>query len=157
LFYALFEMLSGMFVRTAYLSPTIWIASLLSRNQPAVYKPLNPKRIAWAIGITMISICLTFFNPVPVAHFLNDALGTNLSTEENFLPLWLPLVMVWLCIGLMWAEVTLGFCVGCKLHALLVKIGVFKEACEACNNIDWDAIARRAAERKQSEQSSNQA
>jgi len=26
---------------------------------------------------------------------------------------------------------------GCKIHALLVKLGVFEDACEACNNLDF--------------------
>lgn len=148
LFYALFEMLAGMFKSTAYLSPTIWVASFLSRNQHQVWKPLQPKRLAWSIGAVMISVCLAFFNPVPTAEFLNQ-LGTHLPVDANWLPFWIPVYGVWICIGFMWAEVTFGYCVGCKLHALLVKLGVFKEECEACNNIDWEAIARRAAEKKQ--------
>jgi hypothetical protein len=51
----------------------------------------------------------------------------------------------------MWLEAILGFCVGCKVHALLVKVGIFKEECEACNNIDWDEIARKHAERQSQE------
>ncbi len=152
LFYGLFEMIAGMFVRTSRLSPTIWLASYLSRNQPEIWKPLNPKRMAWTIGATMITLCIAFFNPVPVAEFLNQWLYTNLPTDRNFLPFWIPMYGVWVCIGFMWAEVTLGFCVGCKLHALFVKIGIFKEECEACNNIDWDAIAKRAAAKKAQEE-----
>jgi hypothetical protein len=53
------------------------------------------------------------------------------------LPRWLPLVMVWVCLGFMWLEAILGFCVGCKIHALLVKLGVFQEECEECNNLDF--------------------
>ncbi len=156
LFYALFEMIAGMFVTTSRLSPTIWLSSYLSRSQPEIWKPLKPKRMAWSIGATMITICLIFFNPVPVAHFINDLFSAELPTEESFMPFWLPFYGVWICIGFMWAEVTLGFCVGCKLHALLVKLGIFKEECDACNNIDWDAIAKRAAAKKAQESATKQ-
>jgi hypothetical protein len=37
----------------------------------------------------------------------------------------------------MWMETVLGFCAGCKVHSLLVWMGVLKEECEACNNLDW--------------------
>jgi hypothetical protein len=151
LFYALFEMLSGMFVSTAKFSPTIWISSYVSRNQPTIWKPLNPKRMAWSIGVTMIAICIAFFNPVPVAEALNAMFNLELTTEENFMPFWIPMYGVWVCIGFMWAEAVLSFCVGCKIHALLVMMGVFKEPCDACNNIDWDAIAARHAAKQAAE------
>ncbi len=156
LFYGLFEMIAGMFVTTSRLSPTIWLSSYISRFQPEVWKPLNPKRMAWSIGATMIMLCIAFFNPVPIAEFLNHWLNGELPTDTNFLPFWIPMYGVWICILFMWAEVTLGFCVGCKLHALFVKIGIFKEECEACNNIDWDAIAKRATEKKARETASKQ-
>jgi hypothetical protein len=47
----------------------------------------------------------------------------------------------------MWMETVLGFCAGCKVYSLLVKIGVHKESCEACNNIDWEAIAKKQQEK----------
>ena len=50
LVYGLFEMLTTMFVRTTRLSPTVLLSSFLARNQPAVWKPLAPKRFAWSIG-----------------------------------------------------------------------------------------------------------
>ncbi len=148
LFYALFEMLIGMWVTTSKLSPTIWLSSYLVRNQPVVWKPLKPKRMAWSIGLIMISICIVFFNPVPVAKAINALFATDLPIDSNFMPLWLPVYMVWICIGFMWAEAVLGYCVGCKLHALLVWVGVFKEPCDACNNIDWAAIAAKNAAKK---------
>ena len=62
LFYALFEMLAGMSVKTAYLSPTIWLSTLLARKARPLWKPLAPKRFAWTIGASMISVCLVFFH-----------------------------------------------------------------------------------------------
>jgi hypothetical protein len=38
----------------------------------------------------------------------------------------------------MWMETVLGFCVGCHIHALLVRLGVLKDDCYACNNLTWD-------------------
>lgn len=150
LFYALFEMLSGMTVTTSRLSPTVLLASFLARKAPPVWKPLAPKRFAWSIGAILISVCLVFFNPVPVAEFVNGLAGKPLLPDTvSFMPTWIPLVLVWVCLGFMWMETVLGFCVGCKLHALFVWMGLIKEECEACNNIDWDEIARRHAAKQQ--------
>ena len=138
LFYALFEMLAGMSKPTSYLSPTIWLSAWLARRHRPVWKPLAPKRFAWAIGASMISLCLVFFHPEKFAAVIN-ALTQHalLPTTEQYLPRWLPLVMVWLCLGFMWLEAILGFCVGCQIHALLVKAGVLQDACEECNNLDF--------------------
>lgn len=138
LFYALFEMLAGMTKTTSYLSPTIWLSTLLARHQRPLWKPLAPKRFAWAIGAGMISICLVFFHPEKVAAVVNSITKHDLlPTTEQYLPRWLPLVMVWVCLGFMWLEAILGFCVGCKIHALLVKLGLFEEECHDCNNLDF--------------------
>ena len=138
LFYALFEMLAGMSRVTSYLSPTIWLSTWLARQHRPVWKPLAPKRLAWAIGASMISLCLVFFHPEKFAAAVNAlSQHTLLPTTEQYLPRWLPLVMVWLCLGFMWLEAILGFCVGCQIHALLVKLGVLQDPCEACNNLDF--------------------
>jgi Domain of unknown function (DUF4395) len=138
LFYALFEMLAGMSVKTSYLSPTIWLSTLLARRSRPVWKPLAPKRFAWTIGATMISFCLVFFHPEKFAAAINSVFRSNvLPTTEQYLARWLPLVMVWVCLGFMWLEAVLGYCLGCEVHALLVKLGVFKEECEACNQLDF--------------------
>jgi hypothetical protein len=64
-----------------------------------------------------------------------------LPTTRNYMPRWIPLTLVWVCLGFMWLEAILGYCVGCKIHALLVKLGVFEAPCEACNNLDFSAKA----------------
>jgi len=138
LFYALFEMLAGMSVKTSYLSPTIWLSTFLARNARPVWKPLAPKRFAWSIGATMICICLVFFHPEKFAGAVNTVFGSPLlPTTEQYMPRALPLVMVWLCLGFMWLEAILGFCVGCKIHSILARMGIFKEECDACNNLDF--------------------
>lgn len=149
LFYALFDMLSGMFKWTSRLSPTILIASLLAADKPPVWKPLVPKRFAWTLGGSFIVVCIVFFNPDATARILNSILGTEIPTHINYMPYWIPLVLVWVCLGFMWMEAILGFCVGCKIHSMLVWMGIIKEECETCNNIDWDEIARRHQERQQ--------
>ena len=144
LIYALLEMLSGMFVWSSRLSPIILISSFLARKQKPVWKPLVPKRFAWGLGSSFIIVCLIFFNPEVFAHWVNSLWGSQvLPTTENYMSPYIPLVLVWICLGFMWMETVLGFCVGCKIHSLLVMVGVFKEECEACNNIDWDEIARK--------------
>jgi hypothetical protein len=138
LFYALFEMLAGMSVKTAYLSPTIWLSTLMARQARPLWKPLAPKRFAWTIGASMISVCLVFFHPEKFAAAVNFIFQSQvLPTTEQYLPRWLPLVMVWVCLGLMWMETVLGFCLGCEVHAMLVKVGIFEDECEACNNLDF--------------------
>jgi hypothetical protein len=138
LFYALFEMIVAMFRSTSRLSPTIFIATLLARHHRPVWKPLIPKRFAWSIGATMILACLVFFNPDTVATWVNAVAHSQLlPTTSNYMPRWIPKYLVWICLGFMWAETVLGFCVGCQVHALLVKVGLIKHECEACNNLNW--------------------
>ncbi len=151
LLYALFEMLAGLFLFTSRFSPTILLSTLLSRNSRPVWKPLAPKRFAWIIGSSLISLCLIFFNPEIFAGWINLLSGSEiLPTTVNYMPNWIPLYLVWICLGFMWLESVLGFCVGCKIHALLVKLKLFKEECEACQNIDWDEIARKQANKQAS-------
>ena len=145
LFYVLFEMIAGMFVTTARLSPTILISSYFARNLQPIWKPLAPKRFAWSIGATISIACLMFFNPDTFAGWVNSLFGVEelIITTENFMPAGTGTTLVWLCLTFMWLEAVFGFCVGCKVHALLAKVGILKEECEACNNIDWDKIAAK--------------
>ena len=143
LFYALFEMIAGMFVMTSRLSPTILISSFFARKSPQIWTPLIPKRFAWTIGASLISICIIFFNPDTFAGWVNVFLSYEvLTTTENFLPKGTGITLIWFCLSFMWFEAVFGLCVGCKIYALLVWLGVFKEECEACNNIDWDNIEK---------------
>jgi len=148
LFYVLFEMITSMFVFGARLSPTILIASYFARNTPPVWKPLGPKRFAWVIGATMVSLCIIFFNPTSFAQIVNSISGIDelLPTTYNYMPLYTGLTLVSVCLSFMWLELTFGFCAGCYIHALLVKVGIIKEACEDCNDIF--ARARRLKEQE---------
>ena len=137
LFYGLFEMLAGMFIKLAYFSPTIHLATYLTRNIPPKWEPLNPKRFAWSIGVALITLCILFFNPDSFASFVNDLFGTFLlPTTINWMPPFTPL-LVWVCFFFMWMETVFGFCLGCKLHWLLAKLGFFKAHCYDCINVDF--------------------
>jgi Domain of unknown function (DUF4395) len=139
LLYALFEMLAGMFAITSRLSPTILISSFLAQSHAPVWKPLTPKRFAWSIGASFIAVCLVFFNPEVFAGWVNAVFAhTLLPTTINYMPRWIPITMVWTCVGFMWMETVLGFCVGCKVHSLMVKLGWMQDECEACNNLNFN-------------------
>ncbi len=155
LFYALFEMIAGMFVRTSYLSPTLHLATFLTRNTPPKWEPLKPKRFAWTIGGTMIAACLLFFNPDSFAVALNSTLSANvLPTDRNYMPDFIP-TMVWFCFGLMWLEATFGFCLGCKLHWILAKLRIFKQECYSCSNVDFAEMQYQAELKRQIEALNN--
>lgn len=150
LVYGLFEMLSGMFIKTAYLSPSIHLATFLTRNIRPQWEPLKPKRFAWTIGAALVSGCWLFFNPDTFARFLNAIAGSEvLPTTSNWMPFFIPL-LVWVCFFLMWLEAVFGFCLGCKLHWILAKLGIFKTHCYDCLNVDFEQKAWMA-ERKRLE------
>jgi len=78
-----------------------------------------------------------FFNPDTFANWVNIVWGSELlPTTENFLPKGTGTFLAWTCLIFMWLETVIGFCVGCKIHALLVWLGFIKEECHACNNIN---------------------
>jgi len=110
------------------------------------------------MGASFIAICLVYFNPDVFANWMNGLIGSDIPTTYNYMPGWIPLFFVWVCLALIWMEAVLGFCLGCKIHAMLVWMGILKEECKECNNIDWDEIARKHQQKlaKQSlEQSSS--
>lgn len=136
LWYALFEMLIGMSIRTAIFSPTIWLSKFLASYRAPEWKLLAPKRFAWSFGALMISICLVFFNPDTFAEWVNYITHTSLlPTTSNYMPRWIPNVLVFICTSFMWMEAILGFCAGCYLYRLAVKLGYITEPCDACNNL----------------------
>ncbi len=143
LVYALIEMLLGMSVIGARFSPTILLASFLVIGREPEWKPIDPKRCAWIMGASFISVCIVFFNPDAVALWINNLLGTSIPVDENYVPSWLVLNLEWICLLFMWLEAVIGFCAGCKIYAGLVKLGVVNRHCDACENINWDEIKRK--------------
>ena len=97
--YAFFEMIVSMFVKTSYLSPTIWIASFLARNKQPVWKPLVPKRYAWTIGASFIALCWVFFNPDKFAYFVN---GIAHTPTKHFFAVFKLLDSSNTCLGMYW-------------------------------------------------------
>ncbi len=147
LVYALVEMLLGLSVISSRFSPTILLASFLALSKEPVWKPLGPKRCAWLLGASFISVCIVFFNPDAIAGWINVLLGTSIPVDENYVPSWLVLNLIWICLLFMWLEVVLGYCAGCKIYAVLSRLGLVNRHCEACDNIDWGEIARKKQER----------
>lgn len=138
LLYGLFEMIAGMFRVTAILSPTIWFAKTWAKFRPADWRPLLPKRFAWTFGAIMVSICLVFFNPDTFATWINTLTGSEiLPTTRNYMPGWIPNVLVIICVSFMWMEAVLGICAGCLLYSGAVKLGLAKEVCVACNSLNF--------------------
>ncbi|SMM99498.1 hypothetical protein SPONL_632 [uncultured Candidatus Thioglobus sp.] len=141
--YALIEMLLGLSIIGARFSPTILLASFLTIGKKPVWKPIAPKRCAWLLGASFISVCIVFFNPDVIALWINNLLGTSIPVDENYVPSWLVLNLVWICLLFMWMESIIGFCAGCKIYSLLLKLGLVNRYCDACENIDWDEIKRK--------------
>ena len=122
---ALLEMFLGMNKQTCKLSPSILLATYLMRNKKPIYVPYAPKRFAWGIGVVLMSLCILFFNP-----------GMIPFVGNIILPLEFALTLLSICSLFIWLEVSFGYCVGCQTHAMLVKLGVFKDECYECNNIN---------------------
>ena len=76
----------------------------------------KPKRFAWTLGLAL-SLAMTII--------------TN-SGVRGLLPRTICLI----CLTLMWMESVLGLCLGCEIHALLVRRGwaTKDEAYEICAN-----------------------
>jgi hypothetical protein len=84
-------------------SPLGVVAHLMTRSQPADWVSAKPKRFAWTLGLAMS---------------LAMAIITNSGIRGA-----LPGTICLICMTLMWMEAALGVCLGCKVHALLVRRG----------------------------------
>jgi hypothetical protein len=105
-------------LRVAYglrASPVGIVAGWLTRRTPPHWVSARPKRFAWSIGIVMA---------------LAMALITNIGIRGA-----LPLSICLLCLALMWMEAVLGICLGCEIHAWLLRRGWIvkdREVVEIC-------------------------
>ena len=97
-------------------SPMGVIARGLTRGQPPEWVSAKPKRFAWTLGVGM-AFAMTII--------------TNSGIRGT-----LPRTICAICLMLMWMESVLGLCVGCKIHALLVRRGWTTKdpAFEVCAN-----------------------
>jgi hypothetical protein len=75
---------------------------LMSRREP-MWVSAKPKRFAWSMGLAM-GAAMTFI------------------TNSNIHGL-LPRTICLICIALMWFEAAMGVCIGCEIHAFLVRRG----------------------------------
>lgn len=106
-------------VRVAFgftVSPLGVLSRWLVRREAPLWVSAKPKRFAWTLG-TVISGA--------------TAVITNAGIHG-----WLPRTLCLICLTLMWLESSLGICLGCEIHGLLVRRGWADKdsAFEVCAN-----------------------
>jgi hypothetical protein len=79
------------------------VAGLLTRSYPREWVSAKPKRFAWSLGLALAGAMTVITN--------SGVRGT------------LPRTICLICLTLMWLESVLGLCVGCEIHARLVRHG----------------------------------
>ena len=84
-------------------SPVGVIANLMTARHAPDWVSAKPKRFAWTLGLGMAFSMMVITN--------SGIRGT------------LPRTICLICLTLMWMESVLGLCLGCKIHALLVRRG----------------------------------
>jgi hypothetical protein len=84
-------------------SPAGWVSRMLTADKPVEWVSARPKRFAWTLGVMMAG---------------SMAVITNIGIRG-----WTPRSICLVCLALMWLESVVGLCVGCKLHAFLVRRG----------------------------------
>ena len=84
-------------------SPIGALARAMTLRQAPDWVSAKPKRFAWTLGLGM-------------------AFSMMLITNSGVRGM-LPRTICVICLTLMWMESVLGLCLGCKIHALLVRRG----------------------------------
>ena len=84
-------------------SPVGVVGRWMTRSQPPEWVSAKPKLFAWRLGVVM-------------------AFAMTIITNSGIRGV-LPGTLCAICMTLMWMEAALGLCLGCKLHALLVRRG----------------------------------
>ena len=84
-------------------SPVGVVAHWMTRTQPPEWVSAKPKLFAWRLGLGM-------------------AFAMTIITNSGIRGV-LPGTLCAICITLMWMEASLGLCLGCKIHAALVRRG----------------------------------
>lgn len=97
-------------------SPVGILSRWLVRREAPLWVSAKPKRFAWTLA-TGISAA--------------TAIITNAGISG-----WLPRTLCLICLTLMWMESSLGICLGCEMHGLLVRRGWVEKdsAFEVCAN-----------------------
>ena len=117
------EFLMRVFVGFQY-TPTGLLSRALMHRRPPQWVSAKPKRFAWSMGLAM-------------------GASMTVITNANIHGL-LPRTICLICIVLMWFEAALGVCVGCEIHAFMVRRGwaTKDEAYEVCAGGVCDLPAR---------------
>jgi hypothetical protein len=113
------EMLAGMVFGLTPFAPIGVLGSLLSiviHPEPH-WKPARPKRFAWAIGLTLATLCFTFV-------LLSDELG------DAYRPLVVATILM--CNVATWLESSCGFCLGCFVYSNYLVKWFDLEECQEC-------------------------
>jgi len=84
-------------------SPVGVVAYLMTRWRAADWVSAKPKRFAWTLGLVLTG-AMTVITNIPIHGYL-------------------PRTICLICLALMWLESVLGFCLGCEIHAYLVRRG----------------------------------
>ena len=101
-------------------SPVGIVARAMTRSHPPEWVSAKPKRFAWTLGLAMSFSMMVITN--------SGVRGT------------LPRTICLICLTLMWMESSLGLCLGCKIHGLLVRRGW------ATKDPDFEVCAHGACE-----------
>lgn len=113
------EFLTSMIFGLTPLSPLGWIGTFMSiALQPApLWKPANPKRFAWLIGLTLATTC---FILVQFREELGDAYIPSVTT------------IALICNVATWLEGNAGFCVGCFVYNNILVKYMGGQECSEC-------------------------
>jgi hypothetical protein len=84
-------------------SPVGVVARAMTRRRPPDWVSAKPKRFAWTLGLALTG-AMTVITNIPIHGYL-------------------PRTICLICLALMWLESVLGFCLGCEIHAYLVRRG----------------------------------
>ena len=84
-------------------SPIGVLARFMTRSQPPEWVSAKPKLFAWRLGLGM-ALAMTIITNVGIRGVL-------------------PATLCAVCMTLMWMESSLGLCLGCQVHAWLVRRG----------------------------------
>src|SRR6478735_6411314 len=84
-------------------SPFGLVARAMTFGRPAEWVSAKPKRFAWSLGLGM-------------------AFAMTVISDEGIRGYLLRTICL-ICLTLMWLESALGFCLGCKIHSVLVSRG----------------------------------
>lgn len=85
-------------------SPVGLVAGWMTNRRPPEWVSAKPKRFAWTLGLAMS--------------------GAMMIITNSGIRGWLPRSVCLICLALMWMESVLGLCLGCEIHAFLVRRNV---------------------------------